>query len=89
MEGVALPRDGSSTSLLRRLFLKPAETVIEALRLRDHDANLFEYIFQSVLVAEHDCRQNTNVVAHLRLIGNDALKLLRDKFEGDGLGHGY
>jgi hypothetical protein len=85
---------GQDDPLLRGLVLEPAEAVIEACVLGDHRAHLpehiphfFGHIFERVFVTQRDRSQDTDVVAHCRLISEHALHLRAEEFEGYGLSH--
>lgn len=94
-QALFLDKAAHTDPLLRGFFLKPPQTVIETLMLRDHRAYLPKDVLQCVLMAQNDGCHHPDVIAHLRLIradrakfGEYALKLRAEKFKRDVLSHG-
>src|SRR5437660_12779106 len=82
-----ISRRMSGDLLLRGLFLKPAQTVIEAVELRRHAAQLLDDRGQTAIMAHYDRRQDAQILAHRRLFRENTFELSGQKFEGDVLGH--
>jgi hypothetical protein len=72
---------GQDDLLLRWLFLKPAQTITEALMLGDHRPYLLEHIDQRILMAQHDGRQHADILAHCFLIRAHSSQFGEQPFE--------